>query len=239
MADVNPNWWQDAIYNSIVGPGGSIQTGLNNTKAALQNQGRQTFSDLGVNVSGDIFGDPTQVKYGIADDVDITNPFSRAALLKKSYMQQQAGNKNSYAARGQFTSGSLQNAQNQAAETNLQGQDAITKQAGSWLSDAMGKWIEARNAAGAAGSGAASDAFARNRDLPGSPYYTPPDVTPDQYAAGGAPAAPAAPSPAAQQPKAGYTFVQDSGTRSGLSYKVVLKDGKKYRYYENGDKVLV
>lgn len=40
-------------------------------------------------------------------------------------------------------------------------------------------------------------------------------------------------------PKPGYDFVQQDGSRKGLSYKVVLENGKKYRFYENGDKVLV
>lgn len=261
MPDVNPNWWQDAIYNSIVGPGGSIQTGLNNTKAQLTGAAQKTFSDLGVTQTGDIFGDPSQVKYGIDDNVDVTNPFSRAALLKTSYNQQQAGNKNSYAARGMTNAGALQNAQNQAATGFLQGQDSITKQAGSFVGDAIAQWIAAQNSAGSQSSAAAGDAFNRNRDLPGSPYYVPPPA-PEQ-------APPPPPPPAAARsdspptnvasltpeqqewirklpggssvpglPKAGYQFVQDSGTRTGLSYKVVTKDGKRYRFYENGDKVI-
>lgn len=40
------------------------------------------------------------------------------------------------------------------------------------------------------------------------------------------------------RPKAGYQYVQHEGSRAGLSYNLVIKNGKKYRFYENGDKVL-
>ena len=41
----------------------------------------------------------------VADNVDVTNPFSRAALLNRSYAQQQAASTGSYANRGLLTSG--------------------------------------------------------------------------------------------------------------------------------------
>lgn len=40
------------------------------------------------------------------------------------------------------------------------------------------------------------------------------------------------------RPLQGYTNVQTTGSRAGQSYKVVMKNGKKYKYYSGGDKVL-
>lgn len=40
-----------------------------------------------------------------AENVDVTNPYSRAALLNKSYMQMQKGSAQNYANRGSLTSG--------------------------------------------------------------------------------------------------------------------------------------
>jgi hypothetical protein len=56
------------------------------------------------------------------------------------------------------------------------------------------------------------------------------------------PAAPA-PSPAVPTPppdpcRGEYPFQATTGPRRGMCYKIVLKNGKRYRYYVNGDKIL-
>jgi hypothetical protein len=64
--------------------------------------------------SGDVNDPGGQGSYSIGG-VDPSNPNSRAALLQRSYENQQRGNTNSLAARGQLYSGALQNAQDTSA----------------------------------------------------------------------------------------------------------------------------
>lgn len=61
------------------------------------------------------------------------------------------------------------------------------------------------------------------------------NVTPPPSAAVAAPpsAAPSKPKP----PNPEYPFYQEVGTRAGRWYKIVLKGGERYKYYDNGDKV--
>lgn len=175
----DPNaWWQDSTYNTTAGPGGTIQTGLANLKTYLGGAAKKTASDLGVTVTGDPLGDPSQVSYSIDDNVDVTNPFSRAALLKRSYQQHQAGNTNSMAARGQLYSGALQNAQNETTRQNLQGQDALTKQAGDTIGGYYGQWLGAQQSAGQQGIDAAGAAASRNANTPADPALAAPVSTP-------------------------------------------------------------
>lgn len=54
-----------------------------------------------------------QVDWANPDGIRALNPFSRAALLIKSYQQGVQGTSNSYAARGQHNSGAYQRAQNE------------------------------------------------------------------------------------------------------------------------------
>ena len=56
---------------------------------------------------------------------DASNPYSRAALLQKSYETNQRGSTNSYAASGQLYSGALQNARNANVADLHQGQHAL------------------------------------------------------------------------------------------------------------------
>lgn len=174
----------------------------------------QTYG-MGVTPQGGVFDDPS-------------NPYSRAAAMQESYDNSKRGNTNSFAARGQLYAGSLQDAQNTSAENFDKGRDALIreflgKQAALAQSDTA-----AGNALTIAATGAQADAIARA-----------------QANANAAPAALSAPadsqtsaSPTASKPKSGYQFVQSSGSRAGLSYKLVQSGGKTYRFYENGDKVL-
>jgi hypothetical protein len=72
---------------------------------------------------------PLRGEFGFTDTgaVDPNNPFGKAQLLQRAYQQNQKGNKNSYAARGQLYSGALQNAQNNA-QFNNQAQSAALRQ---------------------------------------------------------------------------------------------------------------
>jgi hypothetical protein len=69
--------------------------------------------------------------YGYAGENDFTidpnNPFGRAQLLKRQYDQSKAGTQNSYAARGQQTSGAYGRMQNQNLFGYQQGSDALQK----------------------------------------------------------------------------------------------------------------
>lgn len=50
-------------------------------------------------------------------------------------------------------------------------------------------------------------------------------------------ATPAAVTAGAPKPKSGFKFVQTEGSRSGMSYNLIQKNGKWFRRYENGDTV--
>jgi hypothetical protein len=97
----------DATYISQVGANNRpYDNALAQLPANLQAAGAQ----YGYSYSQDP-NDPLNVTVG---GVDTSNPYSRAALLQRSYEQRQRGNTNSLAARGQLYSGALQNAQNSA-----------------------------------------------------------------------------------------------------------------------------
>lgn len=52
------------------------------------------------------------------------------------------------------------------------------------------------------------------------------------------PAAVPQPIPEKSKPKAGFQFVQDKGTRAGLSYKLRKRGNRWFKIYENGDEVV-
>jgi hypothetical protein len=71
-------------------------------------------------------------------NVDVTNPYSRAALMNRTYAQQRAGNMNNYAARGQLISGAYaarmaEDAQNQNQDLAGLQRDLASRRA-DWLS---------------------------------------------------------------------------------------------------------
>ena len=124
------------------------------------------------------------LQYGYTQDAsgnlafDPSNPFSQAAMLKRSYDQGQAGNTNSYAARGQLYSGALQNAQN---ETGFQYQKSNNT-----LSNALQAFL-AQNTGGLAQadlnyqSGLSGAASTRVQNAANNPLYQPsavPDAAP-------------------------------------------------------------
>jgi hypothetical protein len=70
--------------------------------------------------------------YGFSPDgtIDPNNPYSRAALLQRSYQDTQRGTGNSYAAAGQYNSGAYQRMQGRNAENFDVGVDQLKKAQG-------------------------------------------------------------------------------------------------------------
>jgi hypothetical protein len=111
------------------------------------------------------------------------------------------------------------------ASNNGQWIDAFSQANQSWVGyfgQGNSQWIDALAAAGSAPQPVAQNP---------TPVIV--NVT------GPAPAAPVASPPTARHaPNPEYPLYQETGSRAGHWYKVVLKDGKRYRWYDNGDKVL-
>lgn len=163
----------------------------------------------------------TKREYGIEDTSD---PFSRAALLQQSLQRNQTASSNGMAAAGQFFSGALQNAKN-ANQTNYnQNYDSLSKT----YQSALAAIKDARQTAttGAQTDIGTAQGEALSRLLASRPA---PDASPDPVVS----AVAAKPASA----KKGFSFVQSSGSRAGMSYNVIQKGGKNYRRYENGDVV--
>jgi hypothetical protein len=78
-------------------------------------------------------------------NVDVTNPYSRAALMNRTYSQQRAGNMNNYAARGQLISGAY--AARMAEDTRSQNQDRAGLERD--LAGRRADWLAQGNAADA------------------------------------------------------------------------------------------
>jgi hypothetical protein len=200
------------MYEAMVG---SANRNLATTVAGLDYQKGQLgqIYGLGVNAQGSVFDDPS-------------NPFSRAAALAQSYKRAQTGTTNSMAASGQLYAGSLQNAQNENANQNARGRDAMIRQ---FLADNQQidqARLQAANAYQDEVTRAQAERIQRALENRPDPASVP--------AIGGA----ATPAAARAKPKPGYQFVQDSGSRKGLSYKLVPgKNGELIRLYENGDRV--
>jgi hypothetical protein len=111
---------------------------------------------------------------------DTSNPYSRAALLQRSYDQTKQGNTTSYAARGQLYSGALGNAQN-AAQTNFntssdQLRGSFNEQVRQWLSGLGGAFT----GAGAARTGALGALAAQQQQNPGPTTYAGVPYAPDK-----------------------------------------------------------
>jgi hypothetical protein len=97
----------DAAYlGQVAANNRPYETGLAQLPGNLQALGSQ----YGYSYSQDP-SNPLSVSVG---GVDTSNPYSRAALLQRSYDNTKRGNTTSLAARGQLYSGALQNAQNTA-----------------------------------------------------------------------------------------------------------------------------
>jgi len=118
---------------------------------------------------------------------DPNNPFSKAALLKKSYDQNRRSTGQSMGAGGQLYSGAFQNAQDLVNRNQLQGEDALQKS----LVGFLARNTQARTQAGTdyetTVAGAAGDRVGRFQT---NPLYNPAPV--DDTPAAATPATPAA-----------------------------------------------
>ena len=112
----------DSFYTEQIGLSNSK---LNDAIAGATNDENALGTAYGVTYKRDNSGNISGIS--IADNVDVTNPFSKAALLKQSYGRSQRSTKNSYAGMGQFGSGAYENAQKQNTFNNEQGRDSIIK----------------------------------------------------------------------------------------------------------------
>ena len=86
-----------------------------------------------------------QVKANYGFDNPGANPYSKAALLQKSYDQTRAGSINSAAASGQLYSGSLQNRQNADLQNFGSAQHQLRTNYEQELFDLGQEWITAKN----------------------------------------------------------------------------------------------
>ena len=112
----------DSFYTEQMG---LTNSKLNDAIAGAANDENALATAYGVTYNRDGSGNISGTS--IADNVDVTNPFSKAALLKQSYGRSQRSTTNSYAGMGQFGSGAYENAQKQNTFNNEQGRDSIIK----------------------------------------------------------------------------------------------------------------
>ncbi len=91
----------------------------------------------------------------------MTNPFSRAALLKRNYTQAQTGDRNSLAAKGQHRSGAAVNAKNRNDFGLQQNQDSLLKDFQSQYSGLMQQWLQGQQSAEGQRSQNQNEAIAR------------------------------------------------------------------------------
>lgn len=112
----------DSYYTEQMG---LTDSKLNDAIAGATNDENALATAYGVTYNRD--GSGNIAGTSIADNVDVTNPFSKAALLKQSYGRSQRSTTNSYAGMGQFGSGAYENAQKQNTFNNEQGRDSIIK----------------------------------------------------------------------------------------------------------------
>lgn len=138
------SWKDQTFFDDTAG----ITKNLNNLKTYLVTAGDAIGADSGVSFDRDP-NDPLKASnFRIDPNVDVTNPFSRAALLKRSHQQATRGNTNSYASQGQLYSGALQNAQNEAGRQNLEAQDSLIKDFTSKFGGLYQNWLAGNTDAG-------------------------------------------------------------------------------------------
>lgn len=120
-ASNNPGY--EAMYNADVS-GADNEYG--NTIAGLQYGETRAGQDYGFTFGRDAAGNVDSNSF----QVDPNNPFSKMALLSRSYQQEQAGNLNNYASMGQQNSGAYARQAANAKFGNDQANDALRKSFG-------------------------------------------------------------------------------------------------------------
>lgn len=112
----------DSVYNDQLG---LIQAKLNDTIASSTNSENELANIYGVNFNRDTAGNI--VGTSIAQNVDVTSPFSKASLLKKFFNRDTKSTMNSYAGMGQYGSGAYEEMQKQNKFNYEQGNDALQR----------------------------------------------------------------------------------------------------------------
>lgn len=133
--------------------------------ATYNDQINSAWANLG-DVTASVAGQQALLRgrYGYADDnftVDPSNPFGQAQLLTRAFNQSRAGTQNSYAARGQMTSGAYNRAQAGNLFNYQQRNDALQKQFLQDNASLLGTLTQAQIGYRDAASQAAADALGR------------------------------------------------------------------------------
>lgn len=109
-------------------------------------------------------GDRLRLNYGYLDDagtLDPNNPFGQAQLLKRNYDQTRTGTENSYAARGQMTSGAYGRMQGQNLFNFQQRDDSLRKSYDQARADLTNQATQVGNEYQQSAIGAEGDALSR------------------------------------------------------------------------------
>lgn len=109
----------DPVYDSQIA---GLQRQRDDSLAQYSGQRPKVLADYGYTATGyDSSGAPTGLQF------DVNSPYSRAALAKRTYQQQQSGTLNGMASQGQLYSGALQQRQAGDEFGYQQGSDALQK----------------------------------------------------------------------------------------------------------------
>ena len=129
----------------------------NEKQLALKNLEQQQAA-----IAGRVQG--LRLNYGYTDDahtIDPNNPFGQAQLLKRNYDQTRTGTENSYAARGQMTSGAYGRMQGQNLFNYQQRDDSLQKAYDQARADLIAQATGVGNDYASASIGAEGDALSR------------------------------------------------------------------------------
>lgn len=155
--------WQDQGYQDTVA---GIDRRTNNLQSYLANAGTGLGLEYGIQFDRDPNNPLIGSNFRIDPNVDVSNPNSRAALLKRTYQQATRGNTNSYAARGQLYSGALQNAQNETGFQNQRANNQLLSDFASQFGGLYQQSVSAQDQAGADKVTAGIEAQQRNSNTP-------------------------------------------------------------------------
>lgn len=120
----------DAQYDAEVGAAGRSR---DTTLAGISRERNDALATYGYTGTFDANGNLTDRQF------DPSNPFSRAALLKRTYDQSSRGNVNRMAVRGQLNAGSFQNLKNNTDFGYMQGEDANQKSLNALIGSLIGR----------------------------------------------------------------------------------------------------
>jgi hypothetical protein len=153
----------DAAFDEQMGALGSTrdQALAANTGARTRGLGEYGFTESAF--------DPASQTMG-ALAFDPNNPFSKAALLKKSYDVGRAKTGQSMGSQGQLYSGAYQTAQDQLNRNQLQGEDTLTKSLSQFLASNSGQRTQAQTNFELGAGQAEGDRVSRGLS---NPLYTP------------------------------------------------------------------